>query len=83
MFCYFGLFFALLIPNHLKNQNFKKMKKSPGDIIILHMCTKNYDHMMYGDMVHNRRRTDRQKKRHPVKVVPSPPRWLPTKGKTF
>ena len=26
------------------------------DIIILHMCTKNYDHMMYGswDMVHNR-----------------------------
>ena len=29
------------------------MKKMPGDIIILHMCTKNYDHMMYGswDMV--------------------------------
>ena len=26
----------------------KKMKKSPGDIIILHMCTKNYDQMMYG-----------------------------------
>ena len=20
------------------------MKKTPGDIIILHMCTKNYDH---------------------------------------
>ena len=24
------------------------MNKIPGDIIILHMCTKNYDHMMYG-----------------------------------
>ena len=33
----------------------------PGDIIILHMCTKNYDQMMYGswDMVHNRQ-TDGQ-----------------------
>ena len=29
----------------------------PGDIIILHKCTKNYDQMIYGswDMVHNRR----------------------------
>ena len=26
----------------------KKEKKTPGDIIILHMCTKNYDQMMYG-----------------------------------
>ena len=43
---HFGLFFALLPPpppNSLKNQNFKKMKKKPGDIIILQMCTKNYD----------------------------------------
>ena len=45
---HFGLFFALLPPNSLKNQNFEKMKKMPGDIIILHMCTKNYDQMMYG-----------------------------------
>ena len=31
------------------------MKKMPGDIIILHMCTKNLDHMIYGswDMVRN------------------------------
>ena len=30
------------------------MKKTSGDIIILHMCTKNYDHMMcsFWDMVH-------------------------------
>ena len=26
----------------------KKMKKPPGDIIILHKCTINYNHMMYG-----------------------------------
>ena len=24
------------------------MKKFAGDIIILHMCTKNHNHMMYG-----------------------------------
>ena len=32
------------------------MRKNAGDIIILHMCTKNHDHMMYDswDMVHNR-----------------------------
>ena len=48
VFFHFGLFFALLPPNSPKNQNLKKkMKKSPGDIIILHMRTKNYDQMMY------------------------------------
>ena len=48
--CYFsfGLFFALLSPNSSKNQNLIKIKKTPGDIIILNMCTKNYDQMMYG-----------------------------------
>ena len=30
-----------------KNENFKKMKTTPGDITILHVCTKNYDQMMY------------------------------------
>ena len=34
--------------NNLKNQNFEKMKKIPGDIIILHKCTLNGNHMMYG-----------------------------------
>ena len=43
---HFGLCFDLLPPNP-KNQNLIKMKKGPGDIIILQMCTKNYDHMMY------------------------------------
>ena len=49
---HFGQFFALLPPSPLpkspKNQNFEKMKKTPGDLIILHMCTINYDQMMYG-----------------------------------
>ena len=30
-----------------KNQNFEKMQKIAGDIIILHMCTKIHNHMMY------------------------------------
>ena len=34
-------------PKNLKNQNFEKMKKAPGDIIILHKCTKNDNHMIY------------------------------------
>ena len=40
------------------------MKKIPQDIIILHMHTNNYDHMMYGswETVHNRW-TDRQAER--------------------
>ena len=44
-FCHFGLFFALLPPRNPENQNFEKMKKAPGDIIILHMSTINKNHM--------------------------------------
>ena len=33
--------------NNPKNQDFEKMKKIPRDIIILYMCTKNYNHMVY------------------------------------
>ena len=35
-------------PNNPENQNFEKMEKPPGDINILHMCTINDNHMMYG-----------------------------------
>ena len=37
-----------------KNQTFEKMKKIAGDIIILHKCTKNHDHLLYfsRDMAH-------------------------------
>ena len=43
-------------PNNLENQNFEKLKKMPVDIIILHMCTINENHMMYvsWDMEHIR-----------------------------
>ena len=39
-----------------KNQNFEKIKKNPGDIIILNKSNKNYDHMLYRswDTVHDR-----------------------------
>ena len=51
-FCHFGPFFALFPPNNPKNQNFEKMKKTPGDIIILNRWNINNNHMMYisGDM---------------------------------
>ena len=35
-------------PKNPENQNFEKMKKPPGDIIILHKCTINDDHIIYG-----------------------------------
>ena len=34
---HFGLFLALLPPKDSKKQNFKTMKKTPGDVIILHV----------------------------------------------
>ena len=47
----FGQCLALLPPpshpNSPKNENFKTMEKTPGDIIISHKYTKNHDHMLY------------------------------------
>ena len=61
-FSHFGPFFDLLAPsppppNNPENQNFEKMKKTLGDIIVLHMCTINENHMMYGSrhIEHNRK----------------------------
>ena len=42
IFCHFGLLFVLLPPLTIQ-----KVKKTPGDIIILHNCTKNHDHMLH------------------------------------
>ena len=39
--------FALLPPTKPEIQNFEKMKKAPGDTILLQMCTINVNHMMY------------------------------------
>ena len=53
---HFGLFFTLLPTSQSKKSNLKKNEKiMPGDIN-LHLCTKNYDQMMFGswDMLHKR-----------------------------
>ena len=62
-FTFWAIFCPFISPplppsNRLKNQNFKKSEKKLGDIIILRMCTKDDDKMMYysWDMVCNRRR---------------------------
>ena len=45
--CHFSPFLLFYPTNNLKNQNLEKMKKALGDIIILHMCTINDNHIMY------------------------------------
>ena len=67
---YFLPFYPDTPLNSPKNQTFKKMKKASGDIIILRMCTKNYDHMIYSswDIVCDRR-TDRRMDRKTEKVT--------------
>ena len=45
-FSFWAIFLPFYPPNDPKNQNIKKLNKLL-DIIILHMCTKNYDHLMY------------------------------------
>ena len=42
---HFGLFFCAFTP--LTSLKMKIKKKTPGDIIILHKCTKKHDHMPY------------------------------------
>ena len=46
----FWTVFCPFTPNNPENQNSEKMrkKKTPGDIIILHMCTINDNCIMYG-----------------------------------
>ena len=40
-------FLPFYTSSNLKNENFEKLKKIPGDIIILYKCAKNHDHMLY------------------------------------
>ena len=47
-FCHFGPFFALLPPNNPQIENFEKIEDASGDVIILHKCIINDNHMMYG-----------------------------------
>ena len=55
-FVMLDLLLPFYAPNNLKNKNFEKMKKLPGDIIIWNMCTINDNHVMYGfwDIEHHR-----------------------------
>ena len=48
VFVILGHFVFCHPPNNPENQKFKILTKKPGDIIILHMCTLNNNHMMYG-----------------------------------
>ena len=56
LFFFCQSFLPFDLPNNTKNQNFEKIKKILGDIIILHLCITNYDRIMYGpwDTVHDR-----------------------------
>ena len=48
LFVILDQFLPFYSPNNPKNQNFEKMKKQPGDNIILHRCTINDNQVMYG-----------------------------------
>ena len=52
-FCLLSHFLPFYPTNNLKNKNIEKIKKTPGDIIILQKCPKNHDHMLHcsGDIV--------------------------------
>ena len=56
--CYFSFraIFCPFTPQQPKKPKFWKNEKRPGDIIILNMCTKNYDQIMHSswDMLHDR-----------------------------
>ena len=47
IFCHFESFLPFQPPNNLENKNVEIMKKAPEDVIILQMCTKNHENMMY------------------------------------
>ena len=56
IFVILDCFLPFYPPNNQKSQNFAKLKKTSGNITILHKCTKNHDHILYCslDMAHNR-----------------------------
>ena len=47
LFVILGHFLPFYPPSNPENQNFEKMKKESGDVIIFHLCTKNHDQIMY------------------------------------
>ena len=51
IFCHFGSLLAFLPPNNPNKQNFEKMKKTPGDIIILHKCNVNDNFLSFWTII--------------------------------
>ena len=47
-FAILDCFLPFYLPIDPENQNFEKLKETPGDTIILHMCTINDNHIMHG-----------------------------------
>ena len=56
IFVILDVFLPVYSPNNLKNQNFEKIKQTARDNIILHMCNRNENHVMYDswDLEHDR-----------------------------
>ena len=52
-FVILGHFLTFHPPSDPENQNFEKMKKMYGDIILLQMCTINEDHMTNGPEIYD------------------------------
>ena len=46
-FVLLGHFLPFYPPNNSESHHFDKMKKSYEDVIILYLCTKNHNHMVY------------------------------------
>ena len=46
IFYHLGQFLPFYLSNNPENWNFEKKEKASGDVIILHMCTKNHDQMI-------------------------------------
>ena len=56
IFVILNLFSPVYSPYNLKNHNFEKIKQTARDYIILHMCNRNENHVMYDswDLEHDR-----------------------------
>ena len=54
---FLSFWIVLLSPMDPENQNTEKIKKAPGDIIILQICTVNDNHINVCFLRHGSRRT--------------------------
>ena len=82
-----GYFLPFYLPNNPENKNFEKMKKTPGDIIILHVSIINQNHMMYDpwDMERDRKNFSHFGPFYPIALSPhcTPPPLNNPKNQNF